>query len=208
MRMFLKRAGGSLRRLFELVWQFLGSMTAVCLFAAVLGLGLYHAVVHDVAPRYRYFAGLHNPVGAEPPSGIIAMGDSESPGVPHVRLEYLADGRLKTVKYMDGRGRLQALPGSQVAEQRLSYDAESRLVRRENRSVSGNPVEDAQGVAVREFEYNPAGLLSCTRFRNAAGQVVSPRFPGYAECRTSCNGVSGCPGRACGECCGGATGGI
>lgn len=184
MRMFLNRAGESLRRLFELTWHFLGSMAAVCLFAAVLGLGIYHAVVHDSSPQYRYYAGLHNPAGAEPPSGIISMGNEASPGVPHVRLEYLADGRLKSVKYVDSQGRLCPLPGSRVAEQRLSYNAESRLTRKENRAAGGALAEDAQGVAVREFAYDSAGRLVSTRFRNAAGQLSMPRFPGYAECRT------------------------
>lgn len=185
MRMFLNRAGESLRRLFEQVWYFLGSMAAVCLFAAVLGLGIYHAVVQDTTPQYHYYVGLHNPAGSEPPGGIVSLGKGDAPGVPHVRLEYLADGRLKCVKYVDGQGRLCALPGSRVAEQRLFYNGQSRLTRKENRAPGGALAEDAQGVAVREFSYDPAGRLVSTRFRNAAGQLCSPRFPGYAECRTS-----------------------
>lgn len=186
MRDFVNRAGRVLRRLFESAWQYLGSMSAVCLFAAVLGLGIYHAAVYDAVPRYQYYAGLHNPAGAEPPSGLLSMGTSE-PGVPHVRLEYLADGRLKAMKYMDGAGHLSAIPGSRVAEQRLFYKGDSLLSRRENRAADGSLAEDAQGVAVREFDYDAAGRLVRVSFRDAARQAVTPRFPGYAESRTHYN---------------------
>lgn len=183
MRKLIKRAGRRLLSLFEVAWHYLGSLAAVSLFAAVLGLGIYHAVVQDVAPRYYCYAGVHNPAGAEPPSGIIPLGESVSPGIPHVRLEYNNKGGLQRMKYVDAAGRLSALPGSAVAVQHLQYDSAGRLLKRENRGVTGTAVCDAQGVAVREFEYDAAGNLVCMRFRDAAGDLVMPRFPGYAESR-------------------------
>ena len=185
MREIIRRAGAGLKYLFEIIWRYLGSLAAVCLFAAVLGLCIFHAVVQDVPLRSLCFAGVHNPAGAEPPSGILPMGENASPGVPHVRLEYSADGLLQRMRSVDAMGELAALPGSQVAEQRLYYNKEARLVRRENRDAAGALAADAHGVAVREFGYNTAGQLNRLSYRNAAGQLVVPRFPGYAECRIS-----------------------
>lgn len=183
MRDLVKRSGRVLQTLFETAWDYLGSLTAVCLFAAVLGLGIYHAVVHDVAPRYYCFAGVHNPAGAEAPQGIIPLGADASPGVPHVRLEYDAAGCLQRMKSVDARGLMCALPGSRVAEQRLFYDAAGHLRKRENRDAGGAVVEDSQGVAVREFVHDAAGRLTKILFRDAAGALTVPQFPGYAECR-------------------------
>ena len=185
MRNWAERSAGVLRSLFETAWNYLGSLAAVCLFAAVLGLGIYHAVVHDAVPRYYCYAGVHNPAGAEPPRGIQLLGEAGVSGVPHVRLEYDAQGRLQRMKSVSADGFVQALPGSRVAEQRLVYDAAGHLIRRENRDATGVLAEDAQGVAVRDFAYDTAGRHIRSQFRNAAGALVSPRFPGYAECRIS-----------------------
>ena len=185
MRNWAERGAGVLRSLFETAWNYLGSLAAVCLFAAVLGLGIYHAVVHDAVPRYYCYAGVHNPAGAEAPRGIQLLGEAGVSGVPHVRLEYDAQGRLQRMKSVSADGFVQALPGSRVAEQRLVYDAAGHLIRRENRDATGVLAEDAQGVAVREFAYDTAGRHIRSQFRNAAGALVSPRFPGYAECRIS-----------------------
>lgn len=183
MRHLIKRTGRVVQALFEAAWNYMGSLAAVCLFAAVLGLGIYHAVVQDVAPRYYCFAGVHNPAGAEPPQGLLPLGVDTRPSVPHVRLEYDALGLLRRMKSLDAEGRLCPLPGSRVAEQRLFYDVAGHLRKRENRDAFGALVPDAQGVAVREFEHDAAGRLTRTLFRNAAGALTLPRFPGYAECR-------------------------
>lgn len=180
----VKRAGLGLRRVFESVWHYLGSMAAVCLFAAVLGLGIYHAVVKDKVPRYACYVGVFNPAGAEPPGGVVPLGAVSPSGVPHVRMEYDASGRLQRMRSLDAAGRMCALPGSKVAEQRVFYHPQGYLSRRENRDVAGRLVEDAQGVAVREFDYDAAGRSIGTRFLNAQQELVVPRFPGYAECRT------------------------
>ncbi len=178
-----ERGTGALKSLFETVWNYLGSLASVCLFAAVLGLGIYHAVVHDAGLRYYCYAGVYNPVGAEAPRGIQLLGAGASPGVAHVRMEYNKQGELQRMKSMDSAGNVRALPGSRVAEQRLYYDAGGHLTRRENRDTTGALVEDSQGVAVREFSYDAAGRHTRSLFRNAAGHLVSPHFPGYAECR-------------------------
>lgn len=180
---FVRRAAGWLQRIFELVWHYMGSMAAVCMFAAVLGLGIYHAVVQDAAPRYFCYAGLYNPAGAEPPAGLVPMGAEAEPGIPHVRLEYDAAGRLARVKSVNAQGRVCSLPGSKVAEQRLYYDNQGYLMRRENRDVRGALAEDAQGVAVREFEHDAAGRSTRILYRDAGRNLTVPRFPGYAESR-------------------------
>lgn len=181
MQSLVKRAGSALLGLFEACWHYLGSLAAVCLLAAALGLGIYHMLIPDSAPTCYCYAGVHNTAGAEPPDGVLALGRNVSPGVPHVRLEHDAQGRVRHMKSVNAHGRLCALPGSRVAEQRLEYDAAGRLVRKENRDADGSLAEDAQGVASRDFERDAAGRVVRTVFRNAAGRLTAPRFPGYAE---------------------------
>lgn len=185
MRRILSRAGGVFRQVFEAGWHYLGSLAAVSLFAAVLGLGIYHAVVQDAAGRVACYAGMVNPAGAEPPRGTLLLGKCLSPGVAHTRMEYSAEGRLQRMRHLDAENRLCPWPGSKVAEQRLYYNKDSRLIRKENRDETGRSTPDAHGVASREFEYDAAGRLVRTRFLDAAGRLTRPRFPGYAECRMS-----------------------
>ena len=185
MRSYAKRVVEVLQGAVDVLWRYLGSLGAVCLLAAVLGLGIYHAVVQDVSPRLCCYAGVCNMPGALPPEGIVPLGTGEVEGVPHVRLEYGADGSLLRMRHVNAEGNAAPLPGSKVAEQRLFYQEGENplLVRKENCGVSGQLVEDAQGVAVCSFDYNADGRLVRTRFCNSAGQLVQPRFPGYAECR-------------------------
>lgn len=183
MREFAGRVAAGIRRQFEAFWNYMGSLAAVCLLTAVLGLGIYHAVVRDLPLRCQCYAGVYNPAGAESPGGILPMGRGEVSGVAHVRLELDGQGKVQRMRHVDAEGRLSPLPGSAVAEQRLLYDEHGRLWRKENHAASGALVEDAQGVAVREFTYDPAGRLVRTCFLNAGRKPVSPRFPGYAECK-------------------------
>lgn len=183
MRTLVKRAGNTLKSLFEFTWNYLGSLAAMCLLVAVLGLGIYHMVLPEAAGTCMCYAGVHNTAGALPPDGVQPIGGGMVRGVPHVRLEYGADGRVSCMKSVDARGQLCALPGSQVAEQILHYDDSGRLVRKENRSAAGAPAEDAHGVAQRLFERDAAGRVVRTEFLNAEGARVAPRFPGYAESR-------------------------
>ena len=185
MRRIVRQAGTALKGGFETLWNYLGSLAAVSLFAAVLGLGIFHAVVQDAEPRTCCFAGVRNKSGAVPPEGLVPLGQGTAAGMPHVRMEYGADGLLQRMRYVNGEGYSAPLPGSQVAEQRLCYSdgAAPRLVSKENRGVTGRLATDAQGVAVSEFEYDAAGRLVGTRFLDAARQQVQPHFPGYAESR-------------------------
>lgn len=185
MRALAKRAGETLKGLFEFSWNYLGSLAAMCLLVGALGLGIYHTVLPEASPLCRCYAGVLNPAGAVPPDGLVPLGSGEVSGVPHVRLEYDESGRVNRMKSVDARGRLAALPGSRVAEQRLHYDDAGRLVRKENRDAAGAPAEDAHGVAQRFFERDAAGRVVRTEFRNAAGARVTPRYPGYAESRMS-----------------------
>ena len=183
MRILAEQAGNVVKRLFELLWNFAGSMAAVCLFAAVLGLGIYHAMVSDADFRHVCYLGLRNPAGAFPPVGVVELHGASSPGVPHVRLEYGPGNRVLRVKSLNAEGRPCNLPGSQVAEQRLRYDARGHLVQKENFGALGAHAEDALGVSIRDFERDAAGRVVRITFRNAAGELTVPRFPGYAECR-------------------------
>lgn len=186
MRDFTGRIGAGLKDLFESLWRYTGGLGAVCLFAAVLGLGIYHAVVRDAKPpMVRCFAGVVNPAGAEPPRGLVPLGQVAAPGVAHVRLEYGPEHRMTRMRHLDAAGQLCPLPGSAVAEQQLQYDTKGQLRCRRNFDALGNPAEDAQGVATREFEYDAAGRLVRTWFLDARGKLTSPRFPGYAESRLS-----------------------
>ena len=184
MRDLLRHSCAALKELLEHTWHYTGSLAAVCLFAAALGLGIYHAVVQRDEPVvFRCYAGVENPAGAEPPRGLLPLGQGELKGAPHVRVEYGADGRVTRMRHLDAQGKLSPLPGSHVAEQLLFYDHNARLIRRENKDAQGAPAEDAQGVAVREFDYDAAGRLVRSQFRDAGGRLTVPRFPGYAESR-------------------------
>lgn len=183
MRTLAEQAGKIAKRLFETGWNYAGSMAAVCLFASVLGLGIYHAVIADSQLQYRCYAGLYNPAGAEVPVGLVHLGGSTQPGVPHVRMEYGSGNRMLRMHSVDEDGRICNLPGSKVAEQRLHYNEKGQLVQKENRAADGTRAEDAQGVAIRDFERDEAGRVVRTTFRNAAGERTVARFPGYAECR-------------------------
>lgn len=185
MRRLVKQAGNTLKFLFEFGWNYLGSLAAMCLLVAALGLGIYHMVLPEAAGSCVCYAGVLNTAGALPPDGVHPIGGGVVRGVPHVRLEYEADGRVSRMKSLDARGQLCALPGSRVAEQILHYDESGRLVRKENRDAAGAPAEDAHGVAQRLFERDAAGRVVRTEFRNAAGERVAPRFPGYAESRVA-----------------------
>ena len=185
MRRMVRLAGTALKGGLEALWNYLGSLAAVSLFAAVLGLGIYHAVVQDCQPRICCFAGVCNKVGAVPPEGLVPLGQGEAAGVPHVRMEYGADGLLRCMRFVNEAGYSAEFPGSRVAEQRLCYSAGEapRLVCKENRGVTGQLAADAQGVSVSEFEYDAAGRLVGMRFLDAARQPVLPHFPGYAAFR-------------------------
>ena len=183
MRDLMGRIGACLKQIFEYTWRYTGSLAAVCLFAAALGLGIFHAVVQDAgAVSCRCYAGVLNPAGAEPPQGLVSLGAGDVSGVPHVRMEYSRDGRLTRMRHLDEDGKLTPLPGSSVAEQQVCYDKQSRLRRKVNKGAAGEPAEDALGIAGREYDYDAAGRLVRTRFRNARGVLTAPRFPGYAEC--------------------------
>ena len=190
MRSFFGLAGQALKGAFESLWNYLGSLAAVSLFAAVLGLGIFHAVVQDGAPRVHCYAGVCNTPGAEPPEGIMPLGQGDVSGVPHVRLEYGEQGLLQRMRYVNAEGSRTLFPGSRVADQRFYYTpgALPRLSRKENRGLGGQLAEDAQGVAVRAFDYDAGGRLVRTRFLNAEEKPVQPRFPGYAECRRKYDG--------------------
>ncbi len=188
-----RKIAGRLRVAFERLWAYSGTLAAMSLMIGTLGMGVYHvctrAAEDEMAAdeaRMEYFLGVANTAGAELPRGLDPL---PADGLAHVgnvlRFEYGADGRLQRLRHLDAKGRPGPMPGSAVAEQRLSYDAAGRLARKENLDADGLRVPDASGVAVREFAYDSAGRLSRVSFLNAEGQGIVPALPGYATALTS-----------------------
>ncbi len=181
------------KRLFERLWAYTGTLAAMSLMIGTLGMGVYH-VSHRAAEgelvaeqlRMEYFLGVANSAGAELPRGLDPL--PEGHGVPLgnvLRFEYGEEGRLRRLLHLDAAGNLSPIPGSAVAEQRLSYDGEGHLIRKENLDAMGRPVADASGVSVREFGYDAQGRLARVSFRDGSGQGLVPQLPGYATALTS-----------------------
>ncbi len=181
-----------MKRLFERLWAYSGTLAAMALMMGTLGMGIYHlssrkaAAVAAEESRMEYFLGVNNSAGAELPQGISPLPEGCGEGLGNVlRFEYGHGGRLLRLQYLDTMGHPASMPGSAVAEQRLSYDGEGRLIRKENLDAVGRPVADASGVSVREFGYDGAGRLARVAFKNAEGQGIVPDLPGYAVALTS-----------------------
>lgn len=172
-----------LRGLVTYVWRYLGTLSAMGLLLGVLGTGIYHVVFRDEsASMIRYYTGLFNSAGPEAPlgRGEIMAGDEIAP-TPHVRFEYTPDGRLQRLVNVGGDGVTVPLSGSKVAEQRLEYDADGRLVAKRNFDQHGRLVPDSSGVAIREFSYDGQGRLRGRILKDASGRKIVPRMPGFAE---------------------------
>ncbi len=181
------------KRFLERLWAYTGTLAAMALMVGTLGMGAFHMARRVCASelsadesRMEYFLGVSNHAGAELPRGLspLAVGEGGPPGNV-LRFEYGQEGRLQRVLYLNGSGLPSPMPGSAVAEQRLSYDGEGRLTRKENLDVAGHLVPDASGVAVREFRYDAGGRLTSVSFRDAARQGIVPALPGYARAETT-----------------------
>ncbi len=181
------------KRLFERLWAYTGTLAAMSLMVGTLGMGIYHisrraaeGALAVEESRMEYFLGIANTAGAELPRGLDPLPGGTGEGVGNVlRFEYGAEGRLQRVLHLNAAGVACPMPGSVVAEQRLSYDGEGRLTRKENLSTAGAPVPDASGVATREFAYDNHGRLARVCFKDASGMGVVPAMPGYAAALTS-----------------------
>ncbi len=177
-----------LRRFFERLWAYSGTLAAMSLMVGTLGMGVYHVstrVAEDELEaeetRMEYFLGVNNSAGAEPPRGLTPLpGGNGAPVGEVLRFEYGQDGRLQRLLHLNAAGKLSPMPGSAVAEQRLSYDGGGRLTRKENLDAAGKPAPDASGVAVREFGYDALGRLVRVSFKDGAGQGIVPSLPGFA----------------------------
>ena len=171
------------RRIVSYAWGYMGTLSALGLLLGVLGMGIYHAFTRDsVSMNVRYYSGLLNPSQAVAPTGVGELyAGSEGVTVPHIRFEYGKDGRLTRLVHINGEGYVTPLPGSKVAEQRVEYDADGRVIARRNFDTHGQPVADSAGIAAREFRYNVDGHLISRVFRNAEGQKFVPKMPGFAE---------------------------
>ncbi len=177
-----------LRQWFERAWSYSGTLAALALMLGTLGMGIYHLIRHDLEPAHvKYFHGMRDSIGAEPPRGLDPLEEGETSGIATARLcfEYGEDGLLHRMRHLNAEGLPEALPGSHVAEQRMHYDKEGRLIRKENCDAAGNPAPDASGVAEREFCYDEQGRLAGACFKDARGCAIVPRIPGYACARTT-----------------------
>lgn len=173
-----------LRALFEKMWGYMGTMAAMALMIGALGMGIYHAVIRDSYEwRRTYFLGFYNSSSAEEPVGIDEVPESAARqgGFPYVRLEHNKQGKVERVVYIGEDGRRKAIPGSLVAEQRLTYDGSGNLMRKDNYGERGVPVPDSSGVASRVFSYDDRHNLTQVSLRNAEGREIVPRMPGYAR---------------------------
>ena len=178
----MQRLAGFLRY----TWGYMGTLAAMGLLIGVLGMGLFHAFTRDAEfQAVRCYSGLFNSSDASEPSGIDELPSSSLPAIPHLRFEYGKNGRLERLVHISAEGHPSAMPGSSVAEQRLTYDDHDRLISKSNYTATGEPTTDASGVHARVFRYDSQGRRTCTTFMDRAGNAVVPRMPGYAmECIT------------------------
>lgn len=175
------------RRIVSYAWGYMGTLSALGLLLGVLGMGIYHVFTGDgESMKVRYYSGLYNPSQPVAPSGVGELyAGPEGVTVPHIRFEYGKEGRLKRLVHFNAEGYVAPLPGSRVAEQRVDYDAAGRVIARRNYDALGQAVADSAGIASREFRYNSDGRLISRVFRNAEGQKIVAKMPGYAEARMS-----------------------
>lgn len=159
----------------------MGTLAAMGLLIGVLGMGIYHSFTKDAEYQaMRYFSGLLNTADATPPTGIDELPQAALPTVPHLRFEYGEGGKLTRLIHINAEGFPTAMPGSKVAEQRISYDAAGRITRKSNFTATGAPTTDASGVHARAFSYDEHGRLTRTEFLDRAGHAIVPRMPGFA----------------------------
>ena len=170
-------------------WGYSGTLAVLSLLLGVLGMGVYHFLLHeepqDASARSLFFTGMVNYADALPPEGVgsLPLAAENLKGMRHIRLDYSPQGQCVRAVHVGTDGAPACMPGSRVAEQRISYDAAGRMVRKANFDAAGAAVEDATGVAVREYAYDEAGRTVRRTLKNARGQLVVPRMPGYAEQR-------------------------
>ena len=174
------RLSEKLRELLEYSWGYMGTLAAMGLLIGVLGMGIYHSYTKDAEHQaMRCFSGIFNSADATPPSGLDELPHAPA-HVPHLRFEYGKGGRLERLVHISSEGYPSAMPGSNVAEQRISYDEHGHITRKSNFTATGAPTTDSAGVHARAFSYDHAGRLTRTEFLDRAGHAVVPRMPGYA----------------------------
>ena len=173
--------------LFRYLWAYTGTLATLALFIGVMGMGLYHLVVKDVEETYlppgmvKAFTGVFNSAGPEPPRGIGSLEAVPQSGQSCIHFEYNEAGQPQRIVCVGSDGQVQLLPGSKVAEQRITYDSAGRVIAKHNYDAQGNPAPDAHGVAGREYVYDAAGRLINSVALGTNGKKIVPRMPGYAE---------------------------
>ena len=168
----------------EQVWGYTGTLAVVAVLGGTLGRGLLQAFQLEKQPADMVCCmGMTNPAAPLPPQPVGVLGKGIKPAVAHVQMLKNAQGRTVEARYVDGDGKLHALPGSKVSRQTVEYDKSGRVVRRVNLDAFGRPAEDAAGVAVREFAYNGAGQLVRRSYRGGDGLPATAHPTAIAEQR-------------------------
>lgn len=170
----------------EQVWGYTGTLAVVAVLGGTLGRGVMQALHFKERPANLICSvGMTNPAAPLPPQPLGVLGAGIKPAISHVQILKNADGQTIEARFVDRKGRVQALPGSKVARQKVEYDGAGRVVRRVNLDTAGKPAEDAAGVAVREFGYDDAGHLVRRAYRDAQGAATTAHPTDIAEQRTT-----------------------
>lgn len=170
----------------EQVWGYTGTLAVVAVLGGTLGRGVLQALNFRESPTNLVCCvGMTNPAAPLPPQPLGVLGAGIKPAVSHVQMLKNADGQTIEARFVDKKGKMQALPGSKVARQKVEYDTDGRVIRRVNLDTSGKPTEDAAGVAVREFGYDNAGNLVRSAYRDAQGAATAAHPTAIAEQRTT-----------------------
>lgn len=168
----------------EQMWGITGTLAVVAVLGGALGRGVMQMFHLDSLPANVVCCmGMTNPAEPQPPQPLGVLGKGVNPAVAHVKMLKDAQGRTVEARFVDGDGKLHALPGSKVSRQVVEYDESGRVVRRRNLNAAGKPVADAAGVAVREFAYDGAGKLVRRSYRGEDGLPTSAHPTTIAEQR-------------------------
>lgn len=175
-----------LHALLRFTWGYMGTLAALGLLIGVLGMGIFHSVTRDAEfQAVRCYSGLFNSADPTPPTGLDELAPAAATSSPHLRFEYGKNGRMERLVHICADGHPCAMPGSTVAEQRITYDDRGRITKKANYTATGAPTTDASGVHSRVFRYDDKGNRICTVFLDRSGNPIVPRMPGYAmECIT------------------------
>lgn len=159
------------------LWAYSGTLAALSLMTAVLGMSLYYLIVGEPKDNvadlhyFRNYVGVYNAAGPHPPRGLGMSVAQTNTELPMIQFEYNSQGNPVRVVCMGSDGKIQTMPGSSVAEQKLSYDASGRLMSKRNYDAVGRPAPDAHGIVATDYHYNDSGLFTHADSKDSGGQM-------------------------------------